>query len=293
VEEKQNREWQQERGKMDKGVTFGLALNDGVIFGSTDCYVVAKVSDKGDLKISEHKLSRPPAILSMLLNIPFVAGVVLLVRNGICPPTNRIEGIPKMPNYFTFAVLIDHLVSMLIGYAFAYLIYTEPSYSFLYGIVIVFPKFISSVLAMLLIASKSGSAGYHGAEHKVYNAYLKGKDITLDNVILQSKLSVHCSSNEFVTASVLSVFMFAILYSYFCSFWIAVILVIPVAVSCSFEYTRICKLISSLIPSLGYVFNAFGIISQYYTVQEPSNNQCAVAIKAFEALIEFKEKQKQ
>lgn len=122
---------------------------------------------------------------------------------------------------------------------------------------------------------------YHGAEHKVINAYENRVELTASNVQKFSRLHYRCGSSFIV----LSIIVGVILYSFFQydgSIWTRVylrILLLPVVIGLSYEILRLTNAVRD-IPILTYLGYP-GLWLQKLTTAEPDDDQVEVAIAAF------------
>lgn len=121
---------------------------------------------------------------------------------------------------------------------------------------------------------------YHGAEHKVINAYESGEDLTVENVQKQSTLHYRCGSSFII----LTVIVGVILYSFFSydNVWDRIftrLLLIPVVIGLSYELLRITNALRDVpvLTWLGYP----GLWLQKLTTRQPEDDQVEVAIAAF------------
>jgi uncharacterized protein YqhQ len=124
---------------------------------------------------------------------------------------------------------------------------------------------------------------YHGAEHKVINAYEAGVDLTVANVQRFSTLHYRCGSSFII----LTVLIGVILYSFFHydNLWERIyqrVLLIPVVVGLSYEVLRLTNSVrdTPVLTYLGYP----GLWLQKLTTKQPDDKQVEVAIAAFERM---------
>lgn len=127
---------------------------------------------------------------------------------------------------------------------------------------------------------------YHGAEHKVINAYEKGLTLTVENVQKQSRLHYRCGSSFLVLTIIVGIFV----YSFFTydTVWERIyirILLIPIVIGLSFEVLKMTNAVRS-IPILTYLGYP-GLWLQKLTTKEPLDDQVEVAIVAFKRMHEL------
>lgn len=121
---------------------------------------------------------------------------------------------------------------------------------------------------------------HHGAEHKVYNCYKKGKELTLENVQIETRLAVECGTNLIIFIYALfTIIYFVFIHSFTISFILGVILAIFVHSAFATKKGGIIMIL--LIPIL---FIAL-IIQFSITTREPNNKEILVAINSLKELI--------
>lgn len=126
---------------------------------------------------------------------------------------------------------------------------------------------------------------YHGAEHKVINAYESGVELTVANVQKFSTLHYRCGSSFIIFTVLVGV----IVYSFFDyqTLWERVvqrIILLPVVIGLSYEVLQWTNKFrdTPVLRFLGYP----GLWLQKITTNEPDDSQVEVAIAAFEKMRE-------
>lgn len=129
---------------------------------------------------------------------------------------------------------------------------------------------------------------YHGAEHKVINAYEAGVELTVKNVQQFSTLHYRCGSSFLIFTVLVGV----IIYSFFHydSLWERVyqrILLLPVVIGVSYETLQATNKVRNtpLLRFLGYP----GLWLQKLTTREPDDAQVEVALASFMRMRELEE----
>ncbi|HJV45019.1 MAG TPA: DUF1385 domain-containing protein [Bacillota bacterium] len=127
---------------------------------------------------------------------------------------------------------------------------------------------------------------YHGAEHKVINAYEAGVELTVDNVQKFSTLHYRCGSSFIVFTVLVGV----IIYSFFHydSLWQRIyqrILLLPLVIGTSYEVLQFTNKLRDipLLRLIGYP----GLWLQKLTTKEPDDAQVEVAIASFQKMKEL------
>lgn len=127
---------------------------------------------------------------------------------------------------------------------------------------------------------------YHGAEHKVINAYEAGVDITVENVQKFSTLHYRCGSSFIIFTVLVGIFIYS-LFPYD-NLWERIgqrIFLIPVVIGASYEVLRFTNKLRS-VPVLRYLGYP-GLWLQKITTREPNDAQVEVSIRSFEKMREL------
>ncbi|WP_309862453.1 DUF1385 domain-containing protein [Desmospora profundinema] len=130
---------------------------------------------------------------------------------------------------------------------------------------------------------------YHGAEHKVINAYESGVKLTVENVQKQSTLHYRCGSSFII----LTILVGVVVYSFFSydNVWDRILtrlMLIPVVIGLSYELLRLTNALRD-VPVLTYLGYP-GLWLQKLTTRQPDDDQVEVAIAAFNRMVELDER---
>lgn len=127
---------------------------------------------------------------------------------------------------------------------------------------------------------------YHGAEHKCINCVEKGRPLTVKNVMRSSRQHRRCGTSFLLFVMFISVILF---------FFIRVdnmllkvllrIALIPVIAGISYEILRLAGKTDNIFIR---IISAPGMLLQRLTTREPSEDMVEVAIKAVEAVFDWK-----
>lgn len=152
---------------------------------------------------------------------------------------------------------------------------------------------LSILLAYILLISQTPLIKrlfrYHGAEHKVINAYEAGDELTIENVQRRSRLHYRCGSSFILLTVIIGV----IVYSMFVydNIWERIylrLILLPLVIGLSYEALRLTNKLRD-IPVLKYLGYP-GLWLQLLTTKEPTDDQVEVAIASFNRMREFDEK---
>ncbi|WP_027407763.1 DUF1385 domain-containing protein [Anoxybacteroides tepidamans] len=125
---------------------------------------------------------------------------------------------------------------------------------------------------------------YHGAEHKVINAFESGAPLTVESVQKQSRLHYRCGSSFILFTVIVGVFVYMVVPTD--PLWVRIVnrlALIPVVLGISFEVLQFTNRLRDVpvLRWLGYP----GLWLQLLTTKEPSDDQVEVAIASFEELL--------
>lgn len=299
----------------------GQAVIEGVMFGGETCHVTAvrrkdQTIEFYEMPKSERKWLKP------YRKIPFLRGIIGLIEasaNGskhLNFSAERFEVDPVEEKQINkedsndksstlaliFGVAVIGVLSLLFGKliftvvpaVLADLLFPFITNNIAQNLIEGGIKIILLVAYILLIAQTpyiKRLFQYHGAEHKVINAYEAGVELTVANVQRFTTLHYRCGSSFIV----LTVLIGVIIYSFFTyeSLWERIyqrVLLIPVVVGVSYEALRLTNSMrdTPILTYLGYP----GLWLQKLTTKEPDDHQVEVAIAAFDRMRELDEQSK-
>ena len=127
---------------------------------------------------------------------------------------------------------------------------------------------------------------YHGAEHKVVNAYEAGDPLEVAAVKNYSTAHARCGTSFIFIVLIISIFVFALLGRP--SLWLSIlsrIVFIPVIAMIGYEIMKFGA--SHIKNTIIRILLAPGLILQAMTTREPDESQLEAAISALNAVIEL------
>ena len=195
--------------------------------------------------------------------------------------------------YVTVAVSIVVSVAafMLLPYALASLCRRVGASEFAVTIVEAFVKLALFMGYMLLISRMKDiqrTFMYHGAEHKCINCVEHGLPLTVDNVLASSRLHKRCGTSFLFLVMLVSIFLHFI-FVLVPFYWVRLfgrLLMVPVVAGISFEIIQWAGRSDS---KLADFFSKPGLAMQKLTTKEPTADMAEVAIKAVEAVFDWRE----
>jgi uncharacterized protein YqhQ len=297
-----------------KPVYGGQAVVEGVMFGGKHNYVTA--IRRKDQTIEYFRLRRKTnPTLQKLKKIPFLRGIVAILEasaNGtkhLNFSTERFDVDPDEDH--TLTEKKESKLTMILGVAAVGII------SFFFGkfVFTLIPVFLAAATRPIFQSDMSQVLiegffklilllgyiyaisftplikrvfQYHGAEHKVINAFEHGKEITVENVQEQSRLHYRCGSSFILFTVIVGVFVYMLVPTE--PLWSRVlnrIALIPVVLGISFEVLQLSNAVRDIpiLRILGYP----GLWLQLLTTKEPTDDQVEVAIASFNELLKLEE----
>ncbi len=128
---------------------------------------------------------------------------------------------------------------------------------------------------------------YHGAEHKCINCIEKGRPLTVRNVMRSSRLHKRCGTSFLFFVMFVSIILFFFIRVQNPVYRVIIrILLIPVIAGISYEIIRLAGRSNNIFVR---ILSAPGMLLQRLTTKEPDESMAEVAIKAVEAVFDWKE----
>lgn len=301
-----------------KQVYGGQAVIEGVMFGGRE-YTVTAVRRK-DESIDFYRLPRVyNKVSSTLKKIPFLRGIAAIINasaNGAKHLNFAAECFDENPEddeKLAVEKEKESKLAMILGVAAVGVL------SFIFGKIIftavpamlaeltrpIFPShtgqiIVETVIKLILLLSYIYFVSltpiikrvfqYHGAEHKVINAYENNLPLTVENVQKQTRLHYRCGSSFILFTVFIGMFVYFLVPTD--PLWLRVvnrILLIPVVLGISFEVLQFTNRLRNVpvLKAIGYP----GLWLQLLTTKEPTDDQVEVAIASFEELLRLEGKQ--
>ena len=127
---------------------------------------------------------------------------------------------------------------------------------------------------------------YHGAEHKCINCIEHGLDLNVENVMKSSREHKRCGTSFLLFVMIVSIIIF--LFIRVSSPWLRVVirlLLMPVIAGVSYEIIRLAGRSENPVVTL---LSKPGLALQKLTTREPEEDMVEVAIRAVEAVFDWK-----
>ena len=280
------------KNKTKKEKIGGMALFNGLLLRSAKKESVTEIKE-GKIEVKENTLYEVKNVFS-IKKVPILRGIVNLsgtitssipyimksAESVLQHVIQNEEGEVEIDTFeLTCSYAIAITIILAIFTAIPNLVSTFFTYS-LQNIVQCGVQFILFVIYLLLI-SKIRSLGalfeYHGAEHKVVNAYehLAEEEITVENVKKESRFHNRCGGNFIVYLFLL--IMITTLFLPSTNLLIKTVIqiaLIPVLIGISYELVMLMASLPGFLKILSYPAMAI----QFITTQEPTEDKIQLAI---------------
>ncbi|WP_066326169.1 DUF1385 domain-containing protein [Anoxybacteroides amylolyticum] len=303
--------------KAMKPIYGGQAVVEGVMFAGRKHSVTA--IRRKDKSIEYFHLPRKAhPTLTVLKKIPFIRGIVAILEasaNGAKHfqfASDRYELDPKETAQIAekkesskLSLVVSVAVVGILSFLFGKFLFTMIPAFLANFTKPIFPSkmaqiFVEGAFKLLLLLLYIYSISltplvkrvfqYHGAEHKVINAFENGLPLTVENVQRQSRLHYRCGSSFILFTVIVSVFVY--MFVPVDPLWVRIVnrlALIPVVLGISFEVLQLTNQLRDVpvLRWLGYP----GLWLQLLTTKEPTDDQVEVAIASFEQLLQLEEQE--
>ncbi|GAK03345.1 LOW QUALITY PROTEIN: YqhQ protein [Geomicrobium sp. JCM 19037] len=290
----------------------GQALIEGVMFAGKETTVSAIRRKNGEIEYFEN-LKKPKPVLQKLKKIPFVRGSIALIEaaalgskhmnfasdrydvhpdddKDIVPEEERskiaatigvaavsVVALSSGPIIFTLVpvFLAETLSGPFPGHVAQNLL--EGIFK---TIILVGYVYLISLTPLIKRVFQ-----YHGAEHKVINAYEANRSLTVQNVQEYSRLHYRCGSSFMLFTVIIGVMIYLLIpFDNLFERIVHRLLLIPVVLGVSYEVLQATNKLRN-IPVLKWL-GLPGLWLQLLTTKQPKDDQVEVSIRSFEKMLE-------
>jgi uncharacterized protein YqhQ len=276
----------------------GQAVIEGVMMRGPATRAVA-VRCPDETIVVDQKPVRDPARRFPFLKWPFLRGLVVLIDSliiGIEALTySASQAVGEEEELSTREIFFTVATALLLGVLLFIVLPTAATHFFaakvkgsigqnlVEGVVRV-GVFLIYVIAISFMKDIQRVFQYHGAEHKVINAFEAGEELTVENVQKYSTFHPRCGTSFLLIVMVVSIVVFS-LSGYKILWWriLSRVILMPVVAGVSYE---LLKLSGKYYRTLWCrIMIAPGKWLQKLTTREPDNGQVEVAISALKAVL--------
>ena len=288
---------------MEKSFHYGgQAVIDGVMIRGKEGVAISVRQPNGELNTVRQPLAS--IYKGRLREMPFIRGIIVLIETLVLGTQSLLhsaqvaaaeEGGEKIPTALLWGTVA---VSLALGVALFFMVplfttrYLIDPYvnSALLSVVleglIRIGIFIAYLKLVGLMPDIKRIFAYHGAEHKVVNAYEAGVPLEVESVKNYSTAHARCGTAFIFIVLIIAIFVFALVGQP--TLWIRIlsrIALIPVIAVISYEIMKFGA--GHINNKIIRVLLAPGLMLQSMTTREPDDSQLEAAISALKEVIEI------
>ena len=289
----------------------GQAVMEGVMMKNKETYAVAVRKPDGEIEIKKDEF-KGISSQGKFFRAPFVRGIVNFIDSltlGMSTLTysssfyeedekdkNKTEEEKKKSDTIFNIITIFISVLLAIGIFVAApffissllekVIHSRTLIIFIEGIIRL-AIFIIYMVLISLIKDIKRVYMYHGAEHKCINCVENGMPLTVENVMKSSRQHRRCGTSFLFLVMLVSIFLHFI-FVLVPGYWVRLfgrLLMVPVVAGISFE---IIQWAGRTDNTFAKVMSMPGFCMQKLTTIEPTEDMVEVAIRAVEAVFDWK-----
>jgi len=288
---------------MEKSFHYGgQAVIDGVMIRGKEGMAISVRQPNGELNTVRQPLSS--IYKGRLREMPLVRGIIALVETLVLGTRSLLhsaqvaaaeEGEEKIPTALLWGTVA---VSLALGVALFFMV---PLFTIRY---LIDPYIDSALLSVVLeglirigifiaylkliglMPDIKRVFAYHGAEHKVVNAYEAGVPLEVESVKNYSTAHARCGTAFIFIVLIIAIFVFALVGRP--TLWIRIlsrIALIPVIAAISYEIMKFGA--GHINNKIVRILLAPGLMLQAITTREPDDSQLETAISALSEVIEI------
>ncbi len=288
---------------MEKSFHYGgQAVIEGVMIRGKEGVAISVRQPNGELNIVKQPLAS--IYKGRLREMPLVRGIIALVETLVLGTRALLhsaqvaaeeEGGEKIPTALLWGTVA---ISLALGVALFFMVplfatrYLIDPYidsallsNVLEGIIRI-GIFIAYLKVISLIPDIKRVFAYHGAEHKVVNAYEAGVPLEVESVKNYSTAHARCGTAFIFIVLIIAIFVFALVGRP--TLWIRIlsrIALIPVIAVISYEIMKFGA--GHINNPIVRILLAPGLLLQAITTREPDDSQLEAAISALNEVIEI------
>lgn len=293
----------------------GQAVLEGIMMKNKDDYAVAIRLPDGEIEV-EVDVYHGVMHESRLKKVPFIRGIFNFIDSMVLGMRTITYSASFYEDQDAEETKMDKALNKMFGGRAESILMgvtTIFSIALAVGIFILLPYFLSSLLTQYirnasLLAIVEGIIRiaifllyvtgislmkdihrlyqYHGAEHKCINCIEKGRPLTVHNVMRSSRIHKRCGTSFLFFVVFVSIILFFFIRVDNTAYKVLLrIALIPVIAGISYEILRLAGRTDNLLIRM---ISAPGMMLQRLTTKEPDQSMVEVAIKAIEAVFDWK-----
>lgn len=276
----------------------GQAVIEGVMMRGKKNVAISVRRPDGKLEIIKQPLAE--IFKGRLREIPLLRGVIVLIETLVLGtqaliqsaqiasaeeeekiPTAALWGVVAVS--IAFAVALFFIIPLLATRYFDLYVASDFVSNLIEGFVRI-GIFVAYLKIIGLLPDIKRVFAYHGAEHKVVNAYENGSPLEVEAIKSYSTAHVRCGTSFIFAVLIIAILVFALLGRP--SLWLSIlsrVILLPVIAALGYEVTRLGASHSKSI--LAQILLAPGLMLQSMTTREPNDDQLETAISALSEVI--------
>lgn len=279
----------------------GQAVIEGVMIKSSKGWAVAVRNPEGEIVVKSEKFDKQ----SILTKIPLLRGFFILIQTlwlGLKAidfsstiafkeeKSNPWSLILSLALAFFIGIILFILLPLYLTKLTGHILNLVQINPFVFNLVDGILRvliFIFYVFAISVWPQMGRIFAYHGAEHKVINAFENEKCLEISSAQNYSRFHVRCGTSFIFIVLIISILAFSTIPSSWSFLMKALsrVVLLPLIAGISYEILKISSRLQRTL--IGKIIIAPGILFQKITTKEPDANQLEVAIEALKAVLNF------
>ena len=270
----------------------GMALFNGLMLRNKKREAVGKVDSQGNITVDITDIkSKNDEDIFTIYDVPIIRGIismknmiassvpyVLKSSQDILDKTSKEKvEIGKFELITAYVISITIILTLLAAIPNFISTFLDVSIRNISQAIMQITAFVIYLLILAKVDTLKSLFEYHGAEHKVANAYekLDKKDITVENVKKESRFHTRCGGNFVVYLFLLILFVTVIIPSNNLIFkTILQVAILPFLAGFSYELVMYTEYLPNFLSFLAYPAMSIQLI----TTKEPSDDKIELAI---------------
>ena len=279
----------------------GQAVIEGVMMRGRENLAIAVRRPDGEIDVKSQPLST--MYTGKLRQAPFIRGIIVLIETMVLGISALLHSAnvaleedeqEKMTSAMLWgSVIVGMVIAVAVFFVLPLLLmrylidpYIESALlsNILEGIVRII-MFILYLWSINFMADIRRVFEYHGAEHKVVNAYEAGVPLEIDAIKKYSTAHARCGTNFLLVVLLISIIVFALFGRP--DLWLSIlsrIILIPVIAAIGYEFIRFGG--AHMHNPIVHAILVPGLLLQSMTTREPDDSQIEIAIVALKRVIE-------
>ncbi len=278
----------------------GQAVIEGVMMRTPHFWAVAVRQPDGQIVVQDHEIK---SVLSKtkFFKLPIIRGVTALIENlvigfkalNFSASTSLGEEEEKLTGFqmsISFSIAMVMVVTLFMAIPFFLTKLTRTyvenrvAFTLIEGLVRI-SIFVGYIYAISRLKDIKRVFQYHGAEHKVVNAFENKEKLNVENAGKYSTVHLRCGTNFVLIVFIIAVAVFSFLPT--SSFALRIggkIILMPIIAGIAYEIIRrASKTKSKFVKAI----IAPGLLLQKITTREPDSSQIEVALASLNKVLEL------